>query len=223
MKTKHKNPATSILCFVMAICAATAFTGCGNTNNGADSEQTADGASASDEAVQAGEVYQFEAEYVDLTDKAGAGPSNAAMETELVLADANASNGYYIGYTYFADLYFDFNITADADGEANLEIVMASDLGAVSIGPSVFEISVNDTIISYDEFKLSDSSGKINKVFGTYTISKVNLVAGENKITLKILSNELYNGGTGGPLIDCIILETPAVLSWSPVTSNVNK
>lgn len=163
----------------------------------------------------------FEAEFVDLTDKAGAGPSNAALETELVLADASASNGHYIGYTYFTDLFFDFVFTADSAKEATLKVVMGSDLGAAKMNPSVLEIAFNDAVLSYDEFKLSDSSGKVNKVFKVYDIGQVNLVEGENKVTIRVLENELYNGATGGPLIDCIVLDTQAALSWSPVESNV--
>lgn len=165
--------------------------------------------------------YRFEAEFVDLADKAGAGPSNAALETELVLADSGASNGHYIGYTYFTDLYFDFVFTSDSAKEAVLKVVMGSDLGAATMNPAVFEISLNETVLSYSDVKLSDSSGKLNKVFKEYEIGKVNLVEGENKVTLRILENELYNGATGGPLIDCVIVDTEAVLHWNPIESNV--
>ncbi len=205
-----------LLTLAMIIVAALALTGCGSAKDATTPAAQATEAPAAGTAKS----YTFEAEFVDLTDKAGAGPSNAAMETELVLKDSAASNSNYIGYTYFAELFFDYVITADSAKEATLKIVLGSDLGIVRMNPSVFEISVNGTALDYQEIKLPDSSGKVNKVFKEFTIGKINLVQGENKITLKVLANELYNGGTGGPLIDCVILDTEAILTWTPVESN---
>ncbi len=218
MKATHRNFFKQLLCIALAILAIVTLTGCdskGNTENTANSASTA----AQDSGTN---HYVFEAELVDLTDKAGAGPSNAAMETELILKDSKASNGCYIGYTYFADLSFDFAFTSDSAKEATLSIVLGSDLGVVRMNPSVFEISLNGTALDYAELKLLDSSGKINKEFKEFEVGKVTLAEGDNKITLRILENELYNGGTGGPLIDCVMLDTPAVLNWSPVETNVN-
>lgn len=217
-----KNSAKRMLALLLLILAAVGLTGCGSAKDAATPPAATATEAPAASAAPAGEVksYTFEAEYVDLTDKAGAGPSNAALETELVLTDTAASNGNYIGYTYFADLFFDYVFTADAAKEATLKIVFGSDLGIVRLNPTVFEISVNGTALDYKEIKLPDSSGKVNKVFKEFNIGKINLVAGENKITLKVLANELYNGGTGGPLIDCVILDTEAALTWEPVTDN---
>lgn len=222
MKTANMSKMKWALCLVAVMLIGLVITGCSSSETPAATATPAPESAATEAAAGTVQSYTFEAEYVDLTDKAGAGPSNAAFETELVLKDSAASNGYYIGYTYFTDLSFDFVITSDAAKEATLKAVLGSDLGIVTLTPAEFEISLNGTAINYDPIKLADSSGKMNKVFKKYTIGKVDLVEGENILTLRILANELYNGTTGGPLIDCLILDTEAQLSWSPVESNVN-
>ncbi len=220
MKATNKQIIKRLMGIVLVIMMAIVLTGCSTAKDASPTTAPTTAPTAAPAAASVN-TYTFEAEYVDLADKAGAGPSNAAMETELVLADSTASNGHFIGYTYFSGLFFDYVFTADAAKEATLKIVLASDMGAIKINPEVFEVSVNGTPLAYDELKVPDGSAKVNKVFKEFTLGKVNLVEGENKITLTILENELYNGGTGGPLIDCIILSTEAVLSWQPVESNV--
>lgn len=219
MNTTKMSRMKWLLCLLAVMLVGLVLTGCSGTP--AATTPTAEPTQAP-AATATEKSYTFEAELVDLTDKAGAGPSNAAFETELVLKDSAASNGHYIGYTYFTDLSFDFVITSDAAKPATLKIVLGSDLGIVTMTPAVFEIAVNGTPIAYSDMKLSDSSGKMNKVFKEFTVGTVDLVEGENTVTLRVLQNELYNGTTGGPLIDSIILDTEAVLTWSPVESNVS-
>ena len=213
MNSKRVSLWKRTACFALLVLALAALAGC----TAEPANQT--GATASQ--APSTQSYIFEAEYVDLTDKAGAGPSNAALETELVLADAQASNEHYIGYTYFTGLFFDFVITSDAAQEATVAITLGSDLGATKINAEAFEIAVNGTPIAFAEFRLPDSSGKVNKVFKAYDLGTAQLAQGENTITLKILQNELYNGGTGGPLIDCITLHTAATLTWEPHEDNI--
>ena len=222
MKITNNKMSKWLLCMAMLLLLSLALTGCAKKPEEPAPEADVQ-VTESAEAEGAGNMtsYIFEAEHVDLTEKAGAGPSNAAFETELVLKDTDASGGNYIGYTYFTDLSFDFAIVSDAAAEADMKITLGSDLGIITMNPAVFEISVNGTPVEYADMKLPDSSGKMNKVFKTFNVGKVNLAEGDNTITLHILANELYNGTTGGPLIDNIALDTTATLTWTPVETNV--
>lgn len=173
------------------------------------------------EQVGETELFKFEAELVNLDDKMGAGPSNAAPGITMIRKDTKASNGHYIADTYRENLSFEFVITADDEGSALLVVALGSDLGAIKINPDVFEISINGEVISYKEFRLKDSSGALNKNFTEHAIGTINLVAGENEVKLMIKENTYINGSTGGPLIDYISLQSTAKLSWEPRLDNL--
>lgn len=166
--------------------------------------------------------YIFEAEYVDLSEKVGAGPSNAAPGVTMIRKDSEASNGHYIADTYKEGLSFEFEFNANSDGEGLLTLSLGSDLGVIEMNPNVFEISVNGEVVNYQSFKLPDSSGRLNKVFREFAINNIMLVEGENEIKLTIKDNTYINGSAGGPLIDFLKVTTDIELEWNPVLENIS-
>lgn len=169
-----------------------------------------------------GKDIVFEAEYVNLSGKMGAGPSNISYETTMVFAGKNASNGYFLGDLNKTNLFFDFVINSSKADTAKLSLALGSQIGALRLSPNNFEISVNGLPIKYTAFNVADSSDSVERTFKSFNIGTINLKEGKNTITLTVLENEYLNGGTGAPIIDCIKLNSDAKLTWSPVTSNTN-
>lgn len=171
-----------------------------------------------------GNEFTFEAEYTDVDGLVGAGSSNAAEGTDMILSATNASNGYYIGFTHKKGLTITFEINSDKAATANLKIGLtpAEGMQAIKISPSTFIVKVNGSAVTYSEQNVKDNNTSMNKrQFKKYDIGTVNLVAGKNTVTLTIGENDYVNGKSGGPSIDAIFLTTEASLTWTPVTDNI--
>jgi len=182
-------------------------------------------------------THIFKACYVDLTDKQGGGWSYNPVGVGLIQQDmpnydtglgefgAEKNEGfefnYFIGGTWFPGLFFDFVINSDTTGTGRLQVRLANDLQSdedVVFTPDELEISVNGTVIKYASFTTK------NYKFEDFLVAEeINLLEGENKITITILENELVsaNLSTLGPLIDCIKIRTQAGLIWEPKLSNL--
>lgn len=166
---------------------------------------------------------RLEAEYIDLTGKSGGGYSGSANQEEMVQKDADngASNGYYVGYTHSAGTYeFKFKASAAATG-VKLEIGLGSELPDAVFTSDVFGIMVNGKEIAHDPFKPVSNGTAVGK-FETFTVGNIDLVEGDNVITLVVKANTLMKGtSTGGPSIDFIQVTTSSTISWTPCLYNV--
>jgi uncharacterized repeat protein (TIGR02543 family) len=187
-------------------------------------------------------TYVFEAEYVNLMGKSGAGWSGGAAGTAMIIKDtlttdpelgtnANASNGYFLSYLYSNGLYLDFNITSDRQTQATLILR----LSAEQPNPSVpFMITDDDYLVTVNGQKVNYGSVLIEGAFAPLQLRKlpfedlvvitINLNQGLNVIRL-MTNNQNSMGGTmesTAPLLDCIKIDTIAVLTWQPVISNLS-
>lgn len=171
---------------------------------------------------------KMEAEYIDLTDKTGAGYSGAASQEEMVQPGANqgASNNYYIGYTH-CSIVLEFKFTCSkAVKNAKIDIGLASELGTVTFTPNEFDVILNGQALDYGKFTIpgGESEGSWGN-FSNFTASRrAELVEGENSIILVVKPNTFLKGqSTGGPGIDYVqILNiSDAVLKWTPCLYNV--
>lgn len=164
---------------------------------------------------------KFEAEYIDLTGKAGGGYSGSANQEEMVQQNAGASNGYYVGYTHSEGTYeFKFKASAAATG-VKLEIGLASELMNAVFTPNEFGVLVNGKEVTYSRFD-PVSDGTSPGEFKTFTVGNIDLVEGDNVITLIVRPNTFMKGvSTGGPCIDFIQITTTSKLTWTPCLYNV--
>lgn len=171
--------------------------------------------------------YTFEAEYTDLEDLSGASSSGSAEGVDMIQSAAKASNGYYIGFTYKEGLTITFEIVSDSATTAELKVGLApwEGMSAISISSETFVVGVNGKSVKYTSTKVSAGRGENDmgsRSFNKYKIGKVDLVKGENVITLTIGPNDYVNGGAGGPAIDAVYLTTAATLTWDPITDNID-
>lgn len=208
----------------IAACAF-GFAACGNGgDNSGDNSGDNGGSGNNNQTPVSGKEYTFEAEYTDVDDLVGAGSSNGAEGTDMILPAEKASNGYYIGFTHKKGLTITFEITSDKAAEANLKVGLtpAEGMQAIKINPDTFNVKVNGVAVSYSEQNVKDNATNMNKrEFKKYDMGKVNLVAGKNTVTLTIGENDYVNGKSGGPSIDAVYLTTEAALSWEPIEDNI--
>lgn len=175
--------------------------------------------------------YVFEAEHVDLTYLSGHGWSNEVMGYGLLLKDkynAEASNGFALGYLYENGNEIEFYINSTADVEdvtLILRCTMEHKVTSASIAWDEMEITVNDgDPIEYRTLNFNGIPGLLTVKgellpFANKTIGKINLAEGENLIKITI-TNDITMEGTmqaTAPIIDCIILRTDAdvELTWA--------
>ncbi|MDD2957298.1 MAG: hypothetical protein PHR92_02045 [Lachnospiraceae bacterium] len=195
-------------------------------------ENTTESATESAEgtAAEAG-TYVFEAENVDLTYLSGHGWSNEVTGVGLLVKDdynAEASNGYALGYLYENGNEVEFYINSDQDVDdvtLVLRCTMENKAASASLAWDEFEITVNDgNPIEYRTMTFDNIPGLLtvkNELlpFANKTIGNISLQEGENLIKLTV-TNDITMEGTmqaTAPIIDCITLETDsdAVFSWA--------
>lgn len=146
-----------------------------------------------------------------------------------------STKGFYLTYTCTANATFTFVINSDkAVSGANISLCLGSELGKeVKLGPNNlsndfvdggtygFKVEVNGKSLDYSPFTLAN-----NKDHTEYQLSAtIDLVAGENEITLTV-ANQVIPGGTKtgvGPTIDYIRISNTnsAVLTWNPDYDNI--
>ena len=176
-------------------------------------------------------MYTMEAEYVDLEGIEGEGVSSAQTGVGVIWGDGTEthkkrgwSNGYYVGYTYRNGFQLDFVFQSDRAEIATLILRLASELGDISLTAEEFSVTVNDKEIGYLKMFVEGSPSMAEAVFYDRTITTaIELNVGENKISLIVNKNKLKHGSTGGPLIDCIKLQTEATLTWLEHKDNPDK
>ena len=184
-------------------------------------------------------TYIFEAEYVDLAGKTGAGWSGGAVGTAMIVKDtitedpnlgtnANASNGYYLSYLYAYGLYIDFEITSDRATDAILILrLSAEQKDPFVITDDEYLITVNDQKVNYGVITIFGAYAALQQrklPFEDVVSIPIQLEEGLNVIRLRT-NNQNSMGGTmdsTAPLLDCIKLDTVANLSWNPILSNLD-
>ncbi len=213
---KVKNFAALALA-TLAACALMA--GCTSTDNGGEN-----GGGSGQAGVRS---YVLEAEYIDLDNVQGAGISSDQGGVEMIYGQGTEaekakgwSNGYYVGYTYSANLRLDFVFNADKEASAAIVLRLGSELGALSLDPTSFAVKLNDADISYQTIYVENSSMDEMKFYDKTVSTNIKLKEGMNTLSLIVLPNTFKNGSTGGPTVDCVKLETVAEVTWEPKTDN---
>lgn len=169
----------------------------------------------------------MEAEYIDLSDVVGAGISSEASGVNMIHGngtdaekDKGWSSGYYIGFTYVANLELNFVFEANQDASATIVLRLGSEIGDITFDPNSLAVKLNGEVITYSNI-LVYGSDMAEMEFKDYTItSNASLKQGENTITLVVLDNTLRTGQVGGPMVDAIKVTTNATLTWTSHTRN---
>lgn len=183
-------------------------------------------------------VNTFEAEYTNLTGKAAFGYSDNG-EGPLVLVKHNAqegfvsSNGHWVASLHYQGSFLEFEINSDREvNDAVLVLRLSADFYDIELSTTNYEISVNGTPLTYTPIKLEGAVGgdkgglTTKRPFTNHEITlNLHLVQGKNTIKLTSLDSVKY-GDVGtinatAPMIDCIYVNTDAVLTWNPQTGNV--
>lgn len=163
-------------------------------------------------------TYTFEAEDVDLNEKAGPGYSgeNAGPNMIVLNKDVRASNDRFVAYQCRFGNSLEFCLASDTEAEAVLTIRFAAEFSDMTLVPEIYEISVNGTPLQYSAITLTMAEGSQQGFFEDFVIGTVALRQGENLIQVKTINHEEL-GGTltaTAPIIDCIRVETEAVVTW---------
>lgn len=163
-------------------------------------------------------TYVFEAEDVDLSQKAGPGYSgeNAGIGMIVTNKATGASGDKFVAYQCKNGNSLEFYVASDSDAEAVIIASLAAEFSDMTLTPDKYEISVNGTPISYSTIALKLNDGEQQGTFADYIIGTVTLQKGANLIQFKTTNNDAL-GGTltaTAPIIDCVKVETEAVVIW---------
>lgn len=166
-------------------------------------------------------TYVFETEYTFMEDVIGGGISGAAAGLNMIMENAEASNGFYVGSTHSTKCVITYVITSDADAQATLRVVLANELSTMKVTPATWIISVNGEEFAYEEFELPAEVKAVGKTFTQFKLGDISLKEGENIITFQVGDNEYCNGAAGGPLFDTIKLTSQAALTMTEYPDNI--
>lgn len=164
-------------------------------------------------------VYTFEAEQTSLKGKTGPGFSGSATEEGMIISNNTASDGKAVSFLYKNGLTLDFHIASDvAVSDAKITISVAAEMDNINFSSTEFQVIVNGTALSYSDVSLPNNETFSDKI----VIAGVNLKAGENSIILKVNNAKRPMGDAStyaatAPMVDCIKIETSAVLIWDAV------
>lgn len=174
------------------------------------------------------QTFIFEAEDTNLTGKTGPAVSGTANEIGMIMMkeDRDCSGNRCVGYLYSFGNSLEFYFASDAEVDgANLYVSLSAEMGNVSLDESNYGIYLNDQKLSYEPIVIDDVP-EFDAVlyvadcpnFRTYLVGRnVHLKQGANLVRLVTENNESYPGSTmtaHAPLVDCIKVETDAVLTW---------
>lgn len=171
--------------------------------------------------------YVMEAEYTEMENVKGTGISSDQSGFEMIYGEGTDaqknmgwSSGYFVGYTYTTDFSMDFKFTADSAEKCTIVLRLGSELGDISLSPESFRVTLNGSSISYNSIYIEGSELSKMKFYDKTVAIGVALKEGENVLNLKVCANNLRNGQTGGPVIDCVKLQTTAKLTYTENTDN---
>lgn len=178
--------------------------------------------------VSGTQTYVFEAEDTNLTGKTGPAVSGTANEIGMIMMkeDRDCSNERCVGYLYSFGNSLEFYFASDVAVEgANIYVSLSAEMGNVSLNSSNYGIYLNDQKLDYAPIIIDDVP-EFDAVlyvadcpnFRTYLVGEgVSLKQGANLLKLVTENNESYPGSTmtaHAPLVDCIKIDTDAVLIW---------
>lgn len=164
-------------------------------------------------------LYVFEAEDVDLSQKAGPGYSgeNAGIGMIVTNKTVGASGDKFVAYQCKNGNSLEFNVVSDVDTEdAILYVTLAAEFSSMRLTPDTYEISVNGMPLNYGSIDLELPDSAQQSDFADFSMGKISLKKGANLIRLKTTNNDAL-GGTltaTAPIIDCIKIETADVVIW---------
>ncbi len=223
MKTKKL---IALCTATLALASAFSFSSCdilaglGN-NSGNSAEKPNPGKNA---------TYVMEAEYIDLDNVSGSGISDSKSGVAVIFGDGTDAQkalgwgeGYYVTSSYSTAFSLTFKVTADKAATATLVLRVGSEIGNISMSSKDFSVKVNGTEVNYSNMSIMGSDGLDKMTFYDKPVGTINLVKGENTITLSTNENTLRNGQLGGPMIDSIKLTTTAGVTFTEKKDNPSK
>lgn len=169
-------------------------------------------------------VSTFEAENTNLVGKVGAGWSGSASGSNMIVDDAGASAGKYVGWLTNEGSFLEFNIISDrAVSNATLTVAMNMEmirdqvvLADVTLNNTNYSIMVNGQPFTFSQV-LDAGDDPYNLPITNIVLSNVNLLAGTNTILLVNGKNTFWDGRQAGPGVDCIKITSTAQLTWVPI------
>ena len=179
-------------------------------------------------AQEGTQTFVFEAEDTNLTGKTGPAVSGTANEIGMIMLkeDRDCSNDRCVGYLYAYGNSLEFYFASDVEtSNATIALSLSAEMGNVSLDENNYGIYLNDQKLSYAPIVIDDVP-EFDAVlyvadcpnFRTYVIAEgVTLKAGANLLKVVTENNESYPGSTmtaHAPLVDCLKIDTDAVLIW---------
>lgn len=169
--------------------------------------------------------YVFEAEDVSLSGKAGKGYSGEAEGKSLVQRQAanstlGVSNDRFVGYTYVNGFTLDFYFTSDrAVDDAVITARLSGEFADFTLTPDMFVISLNGEEIKYSKIDITGVPDMAIREFEDFVILEgASLQEGSNCLEMRVNNDVNWIGGgtvaATAPLIDCVKIDTSAVLAW---------
>lgn len=190
--------------------------------------------------------YVFEAEHTDLDDIFGVSIAGIAYGTDMILKEddyhgayppVEASGGFYVDFLYSQGTTLTFDFTSDCAAKAVLWVRMSAKYMTMDFSDDEYLIRINGKKISYDPISIyidptSDYYLLKQPIFSLYGPIlpfqdylgiEVPIKQGLNRIELITNNNKLVFGTATAtaPLVDCIKLDTTAILTWEPKYSNI--
>lgn len=175
------------------------------------------------------QLYVFEAEDVNLNGKSGPGLSGTAGGPGMIQTDTTlgASNNRFVGYQYEMGCSLEFQFISDvAVSDAKIILRLSAELRDIDIDKDSYQISLNGVALDYGTISFKNvpkgSSDDVDTIhalpFKDYEIAvNVSLKEGLNVFSVCTTNDEAMGGTTmtaKAPLIDCLKIETEAVLDW---------
>ena len=177
--------------------------------------------------VSGTQEYVFEAEDTDLTGKEGVGSSGVSTERSMIQFDADKtlhpSNSRWVGFLYKNGISLEFHFASDVEiSDAKISLSLSTELpGKFTFDRNNYAIILNGTELSYRAFTLElpkDAGLESKTPFETFEIATgAHIQKGENTLVLQVKNNTTIQGTTYqavGPMVDCVKIETEAVLGW---------
>ena len=132
------------------------------------------------------------------------------------------SEGYFVGYTYVANLKLDFDFQSDSEATATIVLRLGSELGNLMLTPDLFEVQLDGATVPYSSLSLAGSTNLENIEFHDLVVNtNAQLKEGANTLSLIVRDNKLVAGErVGGPCVDCVKITTSASITWNPKTDN---
>ncbi len=175
-------------------------------------------------------LYVFEAEDTNLNGKSGPGLSGTAGGPGMVQvsSELGASNDRFVGYQYETGCSLEFQFNSDMEvHDATITIRLSAELRDFDIDPESYKMSLNGEDLDYGTISFvnvpkgnSDDVGVILALpFQDYVIiTGATLKEGMNVFSVTTTNDDAMSGTTmlsKAPMIDCIKIETEAVLDWA--------